>query len=201
MTLRRVQRVEPLRIRKIVTAVEDVLIEEGRDAQRPLRKVAVTAVCANPCAGRYVEDLSDLIEASGPLGEHIAGIAAGHLSGYNISSYGKGAVVGINGAIEHAEAVLTTIFGDAMREAVGGGKAWICHMSKRAAPGAVIDIPLAHKDALTVRSHYDAMTIMIPDAPLPDEIAITCVYASGGRLSHRIGGHSVDKLVGIDGLK
>ena len=190
-----------MKIRKIITVIEDVLIEEGRDAQKPLRRVAVTAVCGNPCAGRYVEDLSGLIEASGLLGAHIASIAAGHFSGFDISSYGKGAVVGINGAIEHAEAVLTTTFGDAMRDAVGGGKAWICHMAKRAAPGAVIDIPLAHKDALTVRSHYDAMTIMIPDAPLPDEIAITCIYASGGRLNHRIGGHSVDKIVGMDGLK
>ena len=74
-------------------------------------------------------------------------------------------------------------------------------MAKRGAPGTIIDIPLAHKDALTVRSHYDAMTIMIPDAPLPDEIAITCVFSSGGRPTHRIGGHRVENIIGVDGLR
>jgi Amino acid synthesis len=190
-----------LKVRKIVTAIEDIHSEEGRESEKPLRKIAVTAVCENPCAGRYMEDLSILIDGSGAIGKKISDIAAGHVRAHGITSYGKGAVVGLNGAIEHAEAVLTTIFGDQMRDAVGGGKAWICHMTKRGPPGTIIDIPLAHKDALTVRSHYDAMTIMIPDGPLPNEIAITCVYTSGGRLNHRIGGHSVDKIVGIDGLR
>ena len=190
-----------MNIRKIITVIEDILSEEGRKAAKPLRKVAVTAVCVNPCAGRYVEDLSALMNSSGIVGTKIGGIAAEHMRAHGIESYGKGAVVGLNGEIEHAEAVLTTIFGDTMRVAAGGGKAWICHMAKRGGPGTIIDIPLAHKDALTVRSHYDAMTIMIPDAPLPDEIAITCVFTSGGRLNHRIGGHSVDKMIGKDGLK
>ena len=190
-----------MKIRKIISVVEDILSEEEREARKPLRKVAVTAVCNNFCAGRYVEDLTTLIDASGLIGTKIGTIAAEHMGGHGIESYGKGAVVGLNGAIEHAEAVLTTIFGDTMRVAAGGGKAWICHMAKRGGPGTIIDIPLAHKDALTVRSHYDAMTIMIPDAPLPDEIAITCVFTSGGRLNHRIGVHSVDKMIGKDGLK
>jgi hypothetical protein len=188
-------------IRKIITAIEDILGDEGKTTNAPVRKVAVTAVCINPCAGRYVEDLSVLIDGSAKIGNHIAPIATEHLKDLGIQSYGKAAVVGLNGAIEHAEAVLTTTFGDAMRAAAGGGKAWICHMAKRGGPGTVIDIPLAHKDALTVRSHYDAMTIMIPDAPLPDEIAITCVFASGGRLNHRIGGHSVERIIGKDGLR
>jgi hypothetical protein len=188
-------------IRKIVTAIEDIFSDEGKQTNVPLRKVAVTAVCTNPCAGKYVKDLSVLIEASAEIGNRIASSAAEHLKGLGVESYGKAAVVGLNGAFEHAEAVLTTTFGDAMRAAVGGGKAWICHMAKCGGPGTVIDIPLAHKDALTIRSHYDAMTIMIPDAPLPDEIAITCVFANRGRLNHRIGGHSVDRIIGIDGLK
>jgi len=188
-------------IRKIVTAIEDVFSDEGKIANSPLRKVAVSAVCKNPCAGAYVDDLSVLIDGSGEVGNRIASLAAEHMGDHGVQSYGKGAVVGLNGELEHAEAVLTTIFGDAMRSAVGGGKAWICHMAKRGGPGTIIDIPLAHKDALMVRSHYDAMTIMIPDAPLPDEIAITCVFTSGGRLNHRIGGHSVDKIIGKDGLK
>lgn len=190
-----------MKIRKFITEIEDILSDEGRGAPTPLRKVAVTAVCENPCAGRYVEDLAVLIEGSGDVGNKIGAIAAGHMRECGIQSYGKGAIVGLNGALEHAEAVLTTIFGDTMRVVAGGGKAWICHMAKRGGPGTTIDIPLAHKDALTVRSHYDAMTITIRDAPLPDEIAITCVFTSGGRLNHRIGGHSVDKIVGKDGLK
>ena len=190
-----------MEIRKIITAIDDALSDEGKAANVPVRKVAVTAVCSNPCAGKYFEDLSILIDGSAEVGAKIASIAAEHLNAHGIQSYGKAALVGLNGAIEHAEAVLTTTFGDTMRVAAGGGKAWICHMAKLGGPGTTIDIPLAHKDALTVRSHYDAMTIMIPDAPLPDEIAITCVFSSGGRLNHRIGGHSLERIIGIDGLK
>jgi hypothetical protein len=190
-----------MEIRKIVTASEELFSEAGRAADTPLRRVAVTAVCANPCAGRYVEDLAVLIEGSGVVGRRIAAIAAEMMKPYPIQSYGKAALVGIEGEVEHAEAVLTTLFGDTMRDAAGGGRAWICHMAKRALPGVPVDIPLAHKDALTIRSHYDAMTVTVPDAPMPDEIAIICCYANRGRLNHRIGGHSLDKMVGKDGLR
>lgn len=190
-----------MKIRKITTVVDDVFIEAGRLAPEPLRKVAVTAICRNPCAGQYVEDLSSLVSGSVVIGRRIAEIAAAYIRPRPIHSYGKGAVVGLNGEIEHAEAVLTTPFGDVMRDAAGGGKAWICHMAKLGGPGMSVDIPLAHKDALTIRSHYDAMTITLPDAPLPDEIAITCCFTSGGRLNHRIGGHSLDKMIGLDGLR
>lgn len=190
-----------MEIRKIVTASEELFLEAGRKAELPLRRVAVTAVCANPCAGRHVEDLSVLIEGSAQVGRRIAAMAAELIKPYRIESYGKGALVGMDGEVEHAEAVLTTLFGDTMREAAGGGKAWICHMAKRALPGSAIDIPLAHKDALTIRSHYDAMTVTVPDAPLPGEIALICCYANRGRLNHRIGGHSVDKMIGKDGLR
>jgi hypothetical protein len=190
-----------VKIRKITIASEEIFSEAGRKAVPPIRKVAVTAVCENPYAGVYAVDLSALVEGSVEIGRRVSGIAAGLMEPYKIESYGKGAIVGLNGEAEHAEAVLTTPYGDTLREAAGGGKAWICHMAKRAGPGSIIDIPLAHKDALTVRSHYDGMTIMIPDAPLPDEIAIVCCFANRGRLNHRIGGHSVDKILGEDGLR
>lgn len=190
-----------MEIRKIVTSIEELFTEAGRTANPPLRRVAVTAVCTNPCAGRYVEDLGALIEGSGVVGRRIAALAADLMKPYGIQSYGKGAIVGTNGEVEHAEAVLTTVFGDTMRDAAGGGKAWICHMAKRSAPGTPIDIPLAHKDALTIRSHYDAMTVTLPDAPMPDEIALICCYANRGRPNHRIGGHSLDKMIGKDGLR
>lgn len=190
-----------MEIRKIVTATEELFAEAGRPADPPLRRVAVSAVCRNPCAGRYVEDLKVLVDGSEPIGRKISTLAAELMRPHRIETYGKGAVVGIGGEVEHAEAVLTTVFGDTMRAAAGGGKAWICHMAKRGLPGTTIDIPLAHKDALTIRSHYDTMVVHIPDAPLPDELAITVVFGSRGRPNHRIGGHSVEKMIGKDGLR
>ena len=190
-----------MEIRKILTATEELFAEEGRRANPPLRRVAVTAVCRNPCAGRYVEDLQALIEGSEAVGRKISTLAAELMKPYSIQTYGKGAVVGMNGEVEHAEAVLTTVFGDTMRAAAGGGKAWICHMAKRGQAGGTIDIPLAHKDALTIRSHYDTMVVHLPDAPLSDEIAITVVFGNRGRPNHRIGGHSVEKMIGKDGLR
>jgi hypothetical protein len=188
-------------IRKILTFSEHCLVEEGRVTSPPLRKVAAVAICANPVAGRYVEDLASLVEMSVEVGTRIASIAAGMMGDAGIQSYGKGAIVGLGGEVEHAEAVLTTAFGDTLRQATGGGLAWICHMAKRAGPGCSIDIPLAHKDALTVRSHYDAMTLSIHDGPLSDEIAIICCFASRGRPNHRIGGHGVADIIGKDGLR
>lgn len=190
-----------VKIRKLLTAVEDTLSEGGRTADVPLRKAAVTAICTNPHAGIYREDLTELIKLSVEVGNIIAPMTAALMGTLPIQSYGKGAIVGLAGEVEHAEAVLTTDFGNTMRDAAGGGKAWICHMAKRGAAGSSIDIPLGHKDALTVRSHYDYITVHVPDGPLPDEIAITVCFANRGRLNHRIGGHSVDKIIGIDGLK
>ena len=109
-------------------------------------------------------------------------------SAYSVASYGKGAVIGLAGEQEHGVALLTTVFGNVIRDTSGGGKAWISSMTKRAAPGATIDVPVAHKDALYVRSHYDGITITLADAPLPDEIAIVCVYVNRGRLNARVGG-------------
>lgn len=190
-----------MHIRELVSITQDVLSEAGRPADAPLRRVAVAAVCANPCAGRYVDDLTALMDASVVVGQRIARRAAELMLPYGIESYGKGAVVGTAGEVEHAEAVLTTAFGNTLRDAAGGGKAWICHMAKIGPPGTSIDIPLAHKDALTIRSHYDAMTISVANAPLEDEFVIVCCFANRGRLNHRIGGHSLENLVGKDGLR
>jgi hypothetical protein len=122
------------------------------------------------------------------------------LEPYKPESYGKAGIIGINGEQEHGVSLLTTVFGNVMRDAAGGGKAWISSLTKRAAPGSTIDIPLAHKDALYVRSHYDGVTITIPDAPLPNEIAVICAYASRGRPNHRVGGLAANKIKGTDGL-
>jgi hypothetical protein len=119
---------------------------------------------------------------------------------YAVESYGKAAIVGLDGEQEHGVALLTTTFGNQLREIVGGGSAWISSTTKRAQPGASIDVPLAYKDALYVRSHYDAMTITMHDAPHPDEIAVICCLANRGRPLARVGGLSVADAVGADGL-
>jgi hypothetical protein len=166
-----------------------------------LRKVAVGAVVNNPYAGRYVDDLDELIDGSVEIGRVIAGRAVELMAPFAAESYAKGAIVGTAGEVEHAEAVLTTRFGDTLRAAVGGGKAWISHSAKQAVAGASIDIPLAHKDALFVRSHYDLMTLSVPGAPRPNEIVIFCCLANRGRLSHRIGGLRAEDITLHDGLR
>ena len=189
-----------MEIRRILAFVDETRAEAGRPAEPVLRKVAVAAVVRNPFAGRYEPDLAPLVEASAGIGRELAELAMKLLAPYAAESYGKAAVVGTAGEQEHGVAMLTTVFGNVMREAAGGGKAWISSVTKRAAPGAAIDIPLAHKDALYVRSHYDGMTLTLSDAPLADEIAVICVYANRGRPNHRVGGLAKDEIKGLDGL-
>jgi Amino acid synthesis len=188
-----------MRIKRTLTFIEEIGEEAGQRLDPPLRKVAVAAIITNPFAGRFEPDLKPLTDASAAIGRHICELAVA-LLGHKPESYGKAAVIGINGEQEHGVAMLTTVFGNVMREAAGGGKAWISSLTKRAAPGASIDIPLAHKDALYVRSHYDGITVTLPDAPLPDEIAVICAFANRGRPNHRVGGLSVHEIKGLDGL-
>lgn len=191
-----------MRIRKIFTQVEDIRSEAGHEAEMPLRKVAVVAVIKNPYAGQpFQADLSALTEASEGIGREMAAIAMAAMAPYEAVSYGKGGVVGLAGEQEHVNAMLTTVFGNVMREAAGGGIAWISSFTKRGGPGGVIQIPLAHKDALYVRSHYDGIEVFLSDAPLPDEIAMICAYANRGRLNARVGGIGADEIEGKDGLR
>jgi hypothetical protein len=189
-----------MEIRRILSFVSETHSEAGRRTEPPLRKVACVAVVGNPFAHQYQEDLGVLVEASAAIGREICGIALGMLGPFKPESYGKAAIVGLAGEQEHGVAMLTTVFGNVVREAAGGGKAWISSMTKRAAPGATLDIPLAQKDALYVRSHYDGITVTLHDAPLPDEIAVACAYANRGRPNHRVGGLAADKITGVDGL-
>ncbi|MGI9616787.1 MAG: amino acid synthesis family protein [Acidimicrobiales bacterium] len=189
-----------MEIRKIVTFVEETVSEAGHDVDPPVRKVAVVAVVKNRFAGRYVDDLSAYYDESVPLGRQIADLAVEQMKPYPVESYGKAAIVGLDGEQEHGVALLTTPYGNVLRDTAGGGSAWISSATKRAQPGASIDIPLAYKDALFVRSHYDAMSITLHDAPLPDEIAVICCFANRGRPNHRVGGLAIDEAVGTDGL-
>ncbi len=188
-----------MQIKRTLTFVEEVGLEAGQRIDPPLRKVAAVAVIDHPFAGRFEPDLQPLTDASLEIGRHLSRLAVALLE-TQPESYGKAALIGMNGEQDHAVSMLTTVFGNVMREAAGGGMAWISSLTKRVAPGATIDIPLAHKDALYVRSHYDGITITLPDAPLPDEIAIICAYANRGRLNHRVGGLAAADIKGLDGL-
>src|SRR4051812_26041177 len=189
-----------MKIRRVLSFIDETHEEAGHVSAPPLRKVAVVAIVKNPFAGAYQADLKPLVEASAGVGREIARMAVQLMKPFAPESYGKAAVIGVAGEQEHGVAMLTTVFGDVLRDAVGGGEAWISSLTKRAAAGATIDIPLAHKDALYVRSHYDGITITLPDAPLPDEIAVICAYANRGRPNHRVGGLSVKEIKGLDGL-
>jgi hypothetical protein len=166
----------------------------------PLRKVAIAAVVENPYAGRQVEDLRPMIEASEDLGRQMGKMLVEIFGPYKVQSYGKAGITGLAGEQEHANALLTTTFANPLREAVGGGKAWISSFTKRGPPGVPIDVPLASKDALYVRSHYDGMTIMLPDSPLPDEVAVIFCVANRGRIGARVGGLKFEDIKGQDGL-
>ncbi len=188
-----------LKIRKVVTIVDETRSESGIETDIPLRLVAAAAVVKNPYAGAHHEDLGDAIEAGAELGK-LLGKTAVEALGQIPESYGKGGIVGINGQMDHANMFLTTRFADYFREAVGGGKAWIPSATKRGVPGTALDVPLAYKDALFVRSHYDAMEVRIPDAPHPDEVVVIAVVANRGRLNYRLGGLKKEEAKGLDGL-
>ncbi len=182
------------------TSVHERRVEMGRTLSQPVRQVVCAAVLHNPFAGQYVEDLAELIAASVPLGQELAEAAVAAL-GSPVEAYGKGAIVGTNGELEHAAALLHPELGKPFRAAVGGGAALIPSAKKRGAPGCTLDIPLGHKDAAFVRSHFDAVELSIPDAPGPDEIVLAVAVATGGRPLPRVGGLVVADVVGQDGLR
>jgi hypothetical protein len=189
-----------LRTRKWYSFVDHQEDETGNGANPPLRKVAIAIVVENPYANQSISDLKPLVAASKEIGVEMGKLLVEAIGPYKIQSYGKAGIVGLAGEQEHANALLTTTFADPLRDAVDGGKAWISSFTKRATPGTPIDIPLACKDALYVRSHYDGMTVMLPDAPLPNEIAVIFCVATRGRLGARLGGLKFDDIKGLDGL-
>jgi hypothetical protein len=177
-----------LEIRKFLTVREETRTEGGRADGTPLVKAAALAVMHNPCAGRSVsDDLSELVDTGLELGT-LLGEAAAAALGADVQSYGKAALIGLAGEQEHGVAAKIGDFGTAVRDAVGDATAWISSVSKRCAAGTPVDVPLASKDDIWVRSHYDAFTVVVPDAPLPDEIVVIVAVASRGRLHARVGG-------------
>jgi hypothetical protein len=192
-----------LHIRKWYEFLEETqALESGPLADgTSLVKIVIAAAVANPHAGEFVERFDDVIASSRELGAEFGRRFQRVLSGTRAESYGKAALVGMNGEYEHGNAFLTSEFAEPIRSALGGGKAWIPSTGKRAAPGTTIDIPLAHKDALYVRSHYDTISVGFTDSPGPDEVVIAVAVATRGRLHARLGGPRASEVIGQDGLR
>jgi len=189
-----------MKIKRFYTVVEETFEEGGRDLDKPLIRVAAAAVILNPMASIFQEDLSELMDIGESLGQILGERAVASLGGDAPESYGKGAIVGMNGEREHAAALLHPKLGAPLRKAVHGGKAIIPSAKKMGGPGTSIDIPLHYKDAMKVRSHFDAMELRIPDAPAPDEIVVVVAVTNAGRPHPRVGGLLLDNVKGEDGL-
>lgn len=174
-------------VRKIVTLREIIYSELGHAAARTVVRAIGIGVIRNPFAGRWVEDLRPLFEAGAALGERLMPELVRLLDGPAVS-YGKGAIVGVAGEMEHGGACIHPMLGRPMRAAIGGGEALIPSNVKVAAPGTPLDVPLGHKDDPWSFAHFDTITVSVADAPRPDEIAIFIAIADGGRLDNRCGG-------------
>lgn len=191
------------KIRKIAVFVDEIHIEQGRHIDPPTRRACAVAVIDNPFAGRFVEDLADLMqigeELGGTLGERA--VSALGIAPADAESYGKAALVGENGELEHAAAILHPKLGAPLRKAVEKGAALVPSSKKRGGMGTVLDVPLGHKDAAYVRSHFDGMEVRISDAPRANEILVAVAVTDSGRPLPRVGGLTRDEAKGEDGLR
>jgi hypothetical protein len=191
------------KIRKLVIQIEETRSEMGRDITPPVRKAAAIAVIENPFAGKYADDLTSLMDIGEELGDLLGrrAVAALGIQPSEAESYGKAAIVGDAGELEHAAAILHPKLGKPLRAAVEKGAALVPSAKKRAGIGAPIDVPLGHKDAAFVRSHFDAMEVRVSDAPRPNEILVAVVVTDSGRPLPRVGGLQVGEIDGKDGLR
>ena len=189
-------------VRKFATVVEEVFHEGGPPPPRPLKQGACLAVIRNPYAGRYVSDILPLMKELEPLGLEMAKrlIAALGVAPKEIEAYGKGAIVGSAGELEHG-ALWHAPGGYGMREVLGGTKAIVPSSKKVGGPGARLDVPLAHINAAYVRSHFGALELGLPDAPKADEIVYILTMATGPRIHARAGGLQASEIKGEDGLR
>lgn len=193
----------PAQIRKLVVQVDETRIEMGKTIAPPTRRALAMAVIHNPCAGRYVENLDELIA----IGEELGGLlgskcveALGIQPG-EAQSYGKAAIVGEAGELEHAAAILHPKLGAPLRKAVEKGAALVPSAKKQGGLGTTVDVPLGHKDAAFVRSHFDAIEARVSDAPRANEIVIAVAVTASGRPLARVGGLQVSEIQGQDGLR
>lgn len=192
-----------MKIRKIITLAEETRTEMGRPVQPVSRRALAAAVIANPFAGTYADDLSDLIETGAKLGDLLGreALTALGCAASEVQGYGKAALVGEAGELEHAAALLHPKLGAPLRAVLGGGKALVPSSKAMGGPGDLLDVPLGHKDAAYVRSHFDGMRVQIPDAPRPGEIVVAVALQITGRPLPRVGGLTHDEMTGEDGLR
>jgi hypothetical protein len=191
------------KLRKLVVSVEETRREMGKDVAPPTRKAAAIAVIENPFAGKFADNLDPLIDIGEELGDVLGrrAVEALGIKPNQAESYGKAAIVGEGGELEHAAAILHPKLGKPLRAAVEKGAALVPSAKKMGGIGSPIDVPLGHKDAAYVRSHFDGMEIRVADAPRANEIVVAVVVTDSGRPHPRVGGLSKDKIEGKDGLK
>ncbi len=191
------------KIRKIIVVVDEIWSEQGQAILPPTRRAAAIAVIANSFAGKFVNDLSDLMDIGEELGALLGerAVAALGVAPSQIESYGKAALVGENGELEHAAAILHPKLGKPLRAAVEKGAALVPSSKKRGGMGTTLDIPLGHKDAAFVRSHFDGMEVRVNDAPRANEILVAVAVTDSGRPLGRVGGLQKHEIKGDDGLR
>ncbi|MCB1445447.1 MAG: amino acid synthesis family protein [Rhizobiaceae bacterium] len=190
------------KLRKILTVIEEIRHEGGPVAETPLLRGAILAVVENPFAGAYHEDITGFMKDLEPLGLDMATRLIESLGGDKsaIRAYGKGAIVGQGGELEHG-ALWHVPGGYAMREALGDAKAIVPSTKKVGGPGTRLDVPVTHINASYVRSHFDAMEVGVPDAPRANELVLALVMTTGSRIHARVGGLRAEDVKGEDGLR
>lgn len=191
------------KIRKLIVQVEEVRMEMGQEVNAPTRRAVAMAVIENPCAGQYVENLDELITIGEELGGYLGDrcVQALNIEPSEAESYGKAAIVGEDGELEHAAALLHPKMGTGLRVSVEKGAALVPSSKKRGGMGTAIDVPLGHKDAAFVRSHFDAIEARVSDAPRRNEIVVAIAVTDSGRPLPRVGGLKVSEIKGLDGLR
>lgn len=191
-----------VKVRKYLVSVEEIFHEGGPVAEKPYRRAAALAVIENPFAGSYHAEISHFMDDLKPLGLELAGRLVAALGGdaKTIQGYGKGAIAGAAGEIEHA-ALWHAPGGYAMREVLGGAKAIVPSTKKVGGPGARLDVPVTHINASYVRSHFDAIEVGIADAPRSHELVLALVMTTGARVHDRAGGLKASDVKGEDGLR
>ncbi len=186
-------------IRKWVTLVEEVLSDGTRGTERPIRRAVIGAVISNPYAGRWSDSLELLERAGEVLATEFMNRALALLDG-NVEAYGKGGIVGEHGELEHVAAILHPRFGHPTRS-LSNGISILPSVKKRGGQGTSVDIPVHHKTAMMIRSHFDEIEFRVPDAPQADEIVVALAVADGGRPHSRVGGLLAEDAVGVDGIR
>lgn len=191
------------RIRKLIVQVDETHMEMGKRIEPATRRAVAIAVIENPFAGRYVEDLSELMDIGEELGALLGErcVQALGITPKQAESFGKAAIVGEAGELEHAAAILHPKLGAPLRKAVGKGAALVPSAKKMGTVGTTIDVPLGHKDAAFVRSHFDAVEVRVSDAPRPAEIVVAVAVTDSGRPLARVGGLQKHEVKDQDGLR